>query len=130
MSAGMWKARGGSWIQRASIQPALPISSFFFTDSTCVHTPALVKVGRTSFFCFLLIQQALTVPMMGKGLCWKPRHRVNKGNVQSTPLWPLAAHHELKWPDISWWAMFPSAGYLLDIQNIQYSFVTNPGTSK
>lgn len=69
VSAGMWKARGGSRVPRASIQQAPPLSSSLFMASTCAYMSALVKVGRMRSLCFLLIQQASTVPMMGKRLC-------------------------------------------------------------
>lgn len=56
-------------VPRASIRRAPPLTSSLFMVSACVYTPALVKVGRMRSLCFLLIQQALTVPMMGKRLC-------------------------------------------------------------
>lgn len=52
MSAGMWKARGGSRVPRASIQQAPPLSSSLFMASTCAYMSALVKVGRMRSLCF------------------------------------------------------------------------------
>lgn len=47
----------------------LPSVHPLFMASTCVYTPTSVKAGRMRSLCFLLIQQASTVPMMGKRLC-------------------------------------------------------------
>lgn len=55
-------------------------------DSTCVYTPALVKVGKVSFFCFFTNSAGIDDTDDRQGIMLeKPRHRGNKENVQSAP---------------------------------------------
>lgn len=102
----MWKARGGSWIQRASIQRALPISSFLFTDSTCVHTPALVKVGRTSFFCFFTNSAGIDCTHDGQGITLEAQ---TQSEQRKCAIYTSLDFGFSSWAEVAWYLMVGNA---------------------
>lgn len=69
-------------VSGTSTEWPFPVNSFFLTESACSHMPALVEVSRASLLFIINSTNIDCMPLMGPALCWRPRHRGNKGGLQ------------------------------------------------